>query len=72
MTACVPKIIKSGKFKYGTFLYGQFKSIGIPGVDLRTLSTVEINIRYNIPELTKNKLSNYKEKLLNFYSVDRP
>ena len=65
------RVGRSGKFKYGTFLYGQFKSIGIPGEELRNLSTVEINKRYNISTLTNNKLASYKEKLLNFYSLDK-
>ena len=59
----------SGKFKYGAFLYAQYKSLGIPGEELRTLSTVEISKKYNINDLGKKRLEQYKSRLLTYHGI---
>jgi hypothetical protein len=63
------RVMQSGKFKFGAFLYGQYKSIGIPGDELRTLPTTEILKKYSIAQLTRTKLKMYKEKLLKFHNI---
>jgi Radical SAM superfamily len=64
------RVHKSGKFKFGAFLYAQYKSLGIPGHELRTMSTVEISKKYNIQELGKIRLDEYKLSLLKYYNLD--
>jgi radical SAM superfamily enzyme YgiQ (UPF0313 family) len=63
------KVHVSGKFKYGAFLYAQYKSLGVSGEELRTLSTVEISKRYNLVELGKKRLQQYKSRLLAYYNI---
>lgn len=64
------RVHKSGKFKYGAFLYAQYKSLGIPGRELRTMSTLDISKKYNIQELGKKRLAEYKSSLLKYYNLD--
>jgi hypothetical protein len=63
------KVHNSGKFKYGAFLYAQYKSLGVPGEELRTLSTVEISKKYNLAELGKQRLHQYKARLLTYHGI---
>jgi hypothetical protein len=63
------KVHNSGKFKYGAFLYAQYKSLGIPGKELRTLSTVEISKKYDLSDLGKKRALQYKSRLLTYHGV---
>lgn len=59
------KIWHSDKFKTGEFFYGHFRSLGIPGEDLVTLSRRQIYAKYNILNLIEEKKLRYLEKLRN-------
>lgn len=63
------RVHKGGKFKYGAFLYAQYKSLGIPGHELRTMSTVEISKKYDINRLGQQRLTEYRDKLLQFHNL---
>jgi hypothetical protein len=59
------KISNSEKFKHGGFAYPYFKTFGIPGQDLTSMTKFEINKKYKVDELILNKKLDYRTKLLN-------
>ncbi len=59
---------ESSRFKYGGFLYAQYKSLGIPGNDLLTLPIADIAKKYNLRDLGNRRLTQYKDALLKYYS----
>ncbi len=65
------KVHKCGQFKYGGFLYHQFKSLGIPGHDLLTMSTVDISKKYDLKKLGAQRLTEYRNNLLKYYNLKK-
>lgn len=58
------RIDNSSKFKFGSFKYPYFRSLGIPKEDLLTLSCPEIRSKFNIKDLKTTKKRIYRERLL--------
>ena len=59
----------SDKFKYGAFLYAQYKSIGVTGDDLICYTIPEILKKYNIPELGRKRIQEYKFNIMKYYGL---
>lgn len=62
------KINKSEKFKLGGFAYPYFKSLGVSDHDLFSLSIPQIYSKYKLKDLKWDRLSDYRNQLLNISS----
>jgi radical SAM superfamily enzyme YgiQ (UPF0313 family) len=55
---------ESDKFKFGGFLFQYMQSLGIPTVDLMTLSKRQVRKKYDLPSILNSRKYDYRQQLL--------